>query len=91
METRTAIFSKLVKNFMRDVPLAVPERTSLSETVRRMENAKASSTTANSAAPRSRNPNITKRRTDIVLTTSRWSKGTSSCLFNTPPTVATKL
>ncbi len=52
METRTAIFSKLVRDFMRDVPLAVPEGTPLSETVQRMENAKASSATVTDAEGR---------------------------------------
>ena len=79
METRTAIFSKLVKNFMRDVPLAVPERTSLSETVRRMESAEASSATVTDAEGCPvrfvTEHDITRRRTGMVLTTSNCSKG----------------
>ena len=45
METRTAIFSKLVRDFMRDVPLAVAEGTPLGEAVQRMDAAGASSAT----------------------------------------------
>ena len=45
MESRITIFSKLVRDFMRDVPLELPMATALDETVQRMENAKASSAT----------------------------------------------
>ena len=45
METRTAIFSKLVRDFMRDVPLAVAEGTPLGEAPQRMEAAGTSSAT----------------------------------------------
>ena len=45
MEYRITIFSKLVRDFMRDVPLELPMATALDETVQRMENAKASSAT----------------------------------------------
>ena len=37
METRTAIFIKLVRDFMRDVPLAVAEGTPLGEAAQWME------------------------------------------------------
>lgn len=45
METRIAIFSKLVRDFMREIPLAVPDGTALGEAVKRMETANASSAT----------------------------------------------
>lgn len=45
MEPRIAIFSKLVRDFMRDVPLAVPLGTSLADIARGMEAEKASSAT----------------------------------------------
>ena len=45
METRTAIFSKLVRDSMRQVPLAVPEGTSLADAAAEMASGKASSAT----------------------------------------------
>ena len=45
MENRIAIFSKLVRDFMRDVPLAVPMGTSLADIARRREAEQASSAT----------------------------------------------
>ena len=45
MENRIAIFSKLVRDFMRDVPLAVPMGTSLADIARRMEAEQAPSAT----------------------------------------------
>ena len=51
METRTAIFSKLVGDFMRVVPLAVAEGTPLEEAAQRME-AVASSATVTDAPGR---------------------------------------
>ncbi len=54
METRTAIFSKLVRDFMRDVPLAVAEGTPLGEAAQRMEAAGASSATVTDARGRPR-------------------------------------
>ena len=45
MENRIAIFSKLVRDFMRDVPLAVPMGTSLDDIARRMEAEQAPSAT----------------------------------------------
>ncbi|MEE9317528.1 MAG: putative nucleotidyltransferase substrate binding domain-containing protein [Rhodospirillales bacterium] len=45
METRTAIFSKLVRDFMRQVPLAVPEGTALAGAAAEMASANASSAT----------------------------------------------
>ena len=45
METRTAIFSKLVSAFMRQVPLAVPTGTPLGDVARRMAAENASSAT----------------------------------------------
>jgi hypothetical protein len=45
VESRITIFSKLVRDIIRDVPLEVPMATALGETVQRMENAKASSAT----------------------------------------------
>ena len=39
METPTAIFSKRVRDFMRDVPPAVAEGTPLGEAAQRMESA----------------------------------------------------
>ena len=45
MEFRITIFSKLVRDFMRDVPLELPMATALDETVQRMETAKAYSAT----------------------------------------------
>ncbi len=45
MENRIAIFSKLVRDFMREVPLAVPMGTSLADIARRMEAEQASSAT----------------------------------------------
>jgi signal-transduction protein with cAMP-binding, CBS, and nucleotidyltransferase domain len=44
-ENRIAIFSKLVQDFMRDMPLAVPMGTSLADTARRMEAEQAASAT----------------------------------------------
>ncbi len=52
METRTAIFSKLVRDFMREVPLAVAEGTPLGEAAQRMEAAGASSATVIDAGGR---------------------------------------
>ncbi len=45
MDNRTAIFSKLVHNFMRAVPMAVPVGTSLADAVAGMAREKASSAT----------------------------------------------
>ena len=45
MENRIAIFSKLVRDFVRDVPLAVPVGTSLADIARRMEAEQAPSAT----------------------------------------------
>ena len=45
MESRTAIFSMLVRDAMRDVPLAVPMATTLREATQRMEYNNASSAT----------------------------------------------
>ncbi len=45
MEPRTAIFSKLVRDFMRRVPLAVPEGTSLANAAAEMASGNASSAT----------------------------------------------
>ncbi|NQV84469.1 MAG: CBS domain-containing protein [Rhodospirillales bacterium] len=52
MESRIAIFSKLVRDCMRDVPLAVAEGTPLGEVAQRMEAASASSTTVTDAEGR---------------------------------------
>ena len=52
METRTAIFSKLVRDFMRGVPLAVPQGASLGETAERMNGENASSATVTDAEGR---------------------------------------
>jgi signal-transduction protein with cAMP-binding, CBS, and nucleotidyltransferase domain len=49
VESRIAIFGKLVRDFMRDVPLAVPMATALGEAVERMESANASSATVTDA------------------------------------------
>ncbi|MCH7863835.1 MAG: CBS domain-containing protein [Proteobacteria bacterium] len=49
METRTAIFSKLVSAFMRQVPLAVPTGTPLGDVARRMAAENASSATVTDA------------------------------------------
>ncbi len=54
MENRIAIFSKLVRDFMRDVPLAVPMGTSLADIARRMEAEQASSATVTDAEGRPR-------------------------------------
>ncbi len=62
METRTAIFSKLVGTFMHQVPLAVPTGTPLGDVARRM------------ATARPRKPPITRLRTGIVLMISKRSK-----------------
>ncbi|MFQ5765269.1 MAG: putative nucleotidyltransferase substrate binding domain-containing protein [Rhodospirillales bacterium] len=45
MDTRTAIFSKLVKDFMREVPLAVRRRAPIGDVARKMAEAGASSAT----------------------------------------------
>jgi len=45
VENRIAIFSKLVRDFMRDLPLAVPMGTSLDDIARRMEAEQAPSAT----------------------------------------------
>jgi len=52
METRTAIFSKLVKDFMRDVPLSVAAGTPLGEVAQKMEAVDASSATVTDAEGR---------------------------------------
>ena len=79
MESRTAIFSMLVRDAMRDVPLAVPMATTLSQTVRRMESAEASSATVTDAEGCPvrfvTEHDITRRRTGMVLTTSNCSRG----------------